>query len=109
MLGGSYLTTIFQKYVKTNNLVKYALLFMSFASVVLLAAMYMNVNMNAILIVLFFYVFPIGILFPTTTELAITPLPIQTTVVRHQRFSALYSLRWHLSVPFFQVLSVTGR
>ncbi|MBB4035999.1 DHA1 family bicyclomycin/chloramphenicol resistance-like MFS transporter [Dysgonomonas hofstadii] len=73
LMLGSYLTTIFQKYVKTNNLVKYALLFMSFASVVLLAAMYMNVNMNAILIVLFFYVFPIGILFPTTTELAITP------------------------------------
>ena len=73
LMLASYLTTIFQKYVKTNNLVKYALLFMTFASVVLLGAMYLNISMNMIMVVLFFYVFPIGILFPTTTELAITP------------------------------------
>jgi len=73
LMVSSYLTTIFQKYIKTSKLVKYALLFMTFASVVLLGAMYMDISMNVILIILFFYVFPIGVLFPTTTELAITP------------------------------------
>jgi len=73
LMLGSYITTIFQKYIKTNKLVKYALLFMTLAGVILLAAMYLDISMNMILIVLFFYLFPIGILFPTTTELAMTP------------------------------------
>ncbi len=73
LMIGSYFTTIWQKYIPTNRLVKYALLFMGIVSVILFATMYMNAGIIPILIVLFFYVFPIGILFPTTTELAITP------------------------------------
>lgn len=73
LMLASLLTTVLQKYVTANKLVKYALLFMTGASLILLIAMYMNISMNAILIILFFYIFPIGILFPTTTELAITP------------------------------------
>jgi DHA1 family bicyclomycin/chloramphenicol resistance-like MFS transporter len=73
LMVSSFLTSVFQKYIATNKLVKYALLFMSVAGLALLAAMYMGVNMTGILIVLFFYIFPIGVLFPTTTELAITP------------------------------------
>ncbi|MDU1891122.1 MAG: multidrug effflux MFS transporter [Dysgonomonas sp.] len=73
LMVGSIITTFLQKYFATNQLVKYALIFMSVASVVLLSAMYLNVSMNIILFILFFYVFPIGILLPTTTELAITP------------------------------------
>jgi len=73
LMIGSYLTTILQKYVPTGKVVKQALLLMGTASIVLLAAMYMEAGIIPILTVLFFYVFPIGILFPTTTELAITP------------------------------------
>jgi len=73
LMIGSYITSILQKHIATNKLVKQALLFMSVISLILLAAMYANVDIVVILIILFFYIFPIGILFPTTTELAITP------------------------------------
>jgi len=73
LMIASYVTSVLQKYIATNKLVKQALLFMTIASVVLLTAMYFNVNMNIILVILFFYIFPIGILFPTTTELAMSP------------------------------------
>ncbi|MDR3060334.1 MAG: multidrug effflux MFS transporter [Prevotella sp.] len=73
LMVGSYLTSVLQKYIATNKLVKQALLFMSAAGLILLIAMYVNVSIVIILFILFFYVFPIGVLFPTTTELAITP------------------------------------
>lgn len=73
LMVSSFLTSILQKYIATNRLIKYALIFMSFIALLLLIAMYMNTNIIIILIILFFYIFPIGILFPTTTELAITP------------------------------------
>lgn len=73
LMVGSYITAVLQKHIQTNVLVKYALLLMGVMSVVLFAAMSMNAGIIPILVILFFYVFPIGILFPTTTELAITP------------------------------------
>ncbi|MDH6358736.1 multidrug effflux MFS transporter [Parabacteroides sp. PF5-9] len=73
LMIGSYITTVLQKHIPTNRLVKYALLFMSAASIILFTTMYMDLGIIPILTVLFFYVFPIGVLFPTTTELAITP------------------------------------
>lgn len=73
LMLSSYLTSVFQKYIATNKLVKYALIFMSAISLIMLAAMYAEVHITAILFILFFYIFPIGILFPATTELAITP------------------------------------
>jgi len=73
LMIGSYLTTVLQKYMPTSRLVKYTLLFMGTVSLILFAAMYMNAGIVPILVILFFYVFPIGIIFPTTTELAITP------------------------------------
>lgn len=73
LMLSSFLTNVFQKYIPTNKLVKQALFFMFVMSAVLLSVMYMKSNIFIILIALFFYIFPIGILFPTTTELAITP------------------------------------
>lgn len=73
LMIGSYLTSVLQKYIQTNKLVKQALLFMSVAGLILLIAMYLNLSIQVILFILFFYVFPIGVLFPATTELAITP------------------------------------
>lgn len=73
LMIGSYITAVLQKYMRTEKLVKYAVLFMGLASGLLYFTMYINAGIIPILVVLFFYVFPIGILFPTTTELAITP------------------------------------
>lgn len=73
LMLSSYLTSILQKYVATNKLVKQALLVMSIASLIMLIVMCFDVSIIAILAVLFFYIFPIGILFPTTTEMALSP------------------------------------
>lgn len=73
LMMASFLTSVLQKYIATNKLVKIALIFMTSISILLLGIMYAELNIEFILITLFFYVFPIGILFPTTTELAITP------------------------------------
>ena len=73
LMVASYLTAFLQKYISTARLVRYALIMMFAASVVLLGLMYVNANIYLILVVLFFFVFPIGILFPATTELAMKP------------------------------------
>lgn len=73
LMVASFLTGVLQKYVTTPTLVRYAICSMLAASVLLLILMYLKVSMPVILIALFFYVFPIGVLFPATTELAITP------------------------------------
>lgn len=73
LMLASYLTTYLQKIMPVNKLVKFSIIFMFMVSAVLLTLMWMNANIYFILFALFFYVFPIGILFPTTTELAITP------------------------------------
>ncbi len=73
LMIGSYITTLFQKYMSTGRLVKYSLLMMTAVSLLLVGMMYTGVHMNLVLVALFFYIFPIGILFPATTELAITP------------------------------------
>lgn len=73
LMIASYLTSILQKYIPVNKLVKIAVAFMFVISILLMSLMWINAPIYLILFVLFFYVFPIGILFPTTTELAITP------------------------------------
>ena len=73
LMLASYLTAYLQKYIPVDKLVKLSVIFMFAVSAVLLSLMWMNTSIYLILVVLFFYVFPIGILFPTTTELAITP------------------------------------
>ena len=73
LMIGSFLTNYIQRYLSTPKIVKWALMGMSVVSVLLLISMYLDVSMVFIFVLLFFYIFPIGILFPTTTELAITP------------------------------------
>ncbi len=73
LMIASFLTAVLQKYIRTPKLVKQALLVMGAASIALFGMMYMDVTIVPILFVLYFYIFPIGILFPTTMELAITP------------------------------------
>jgi len=73
LMISSFLTSVLQKYVSAGRLVKYALLFMCSVGLLLLISMYWNAGMFVILFLLFWYIFPIGILFPATTELAITP------------------------------------
>lgn len=72
LMISSLLTSYLQKYMSAAVLVKKALLFMTTMSVILVGNMYMEANIYVILIILFFYVFPIGVLFPATTEIAIT-------------------------------------
>ncbi|MDL2296540.1 multidrug effflux MFS transporter [Bacteroidales bacterium OttesenSCG-928-B11] len=73
LMIASSITPTLQRQIPTEKLVKYALTFMFGASIILLGAMLANTHIHIILAILFLYVFPIGILLPTTTELAITP------------------------------------
>lgn len=73
LMLASYLTTYLQKYFSVGKLVRLSIGFMFLMSIVLCFLMYMQADIHVILVMLFFFVFPIGILFPTTTELAITP------------------------------------
>lgn len=73
LMIASSITPILQRHIPTNKLIKKTLIFMFALSVVFLIAIFLNANIYIVLAILFFYVFPIGILLPTTTELAITP------------------------------------
>lgn len=73
LMIASYLTAFLQKVITTQKIVRYALMMMFGASVLLLSVMYFIPNIYIILAVLFFFIFPIGILFPATTELAMSP------------------------------------
>lgn len=73
LMIGSSITSFLQKYIATKKLITYALSFLTFLSIVMLVLMWMDVSISLILFVLFFYLFGIGVLFPTTTDLAITP------------------------------------
>ena len=72
LMIGSYLINILQKYFSLKQIVNHALLFMSLMGILLITFMSLDLNIVFILITLFFYVFPIGILFPATTELALS-------------------------------------
>lgn len=73
LMIASYLTNAFQKYTTTQRLVKYSLAVMAVTSVLLLVALFINSNIYIVLSILFFFIFPIGILFPATTDLAMKP------------------------------------
>lgn len=73
LMIASYLTTALQKYCTTRKLITYSLITMMLASIFLLGLIWMQAGIYVILGVLFFFVFPIGVIFPATTELAMSP------------------------------------
>jgi len=77
LMIGSSIISFLQKYIVPKKIVKYTLFIMTLASVVMLIIISMDISKSLILSVFFIYlftiVFSIGILFPTTTDLAITP------------------------------------
>ncbi|NDW17650.1 Bcr/CflA family efflux MFS transporter [Dysgonomonas sp. 216] len=73
LMIGSLIATVLQKYMRTSKLVKLTLFSMVVIGLLLLASMYLGMDMWAILAVLFCYMLLLGVLLPATTELAITP------------------------------------
>lgn len=73
LILGSYSANLLSKYVKSSKLVKQALFVMLGISLMMLTVMCLDVSMGGILICLFFYLYLIGLLFPLTTELALSP------------------------------------
>jgi len=73
LMLGSFLASFLQRFMSTIRLTYLSLLFMFSVNIILIVIMYLSVQISAILVVLFFYVFPLGILLPTTTELAMKP------------------------------------
>lgn len=73
LMLSAWLTGYLQRYFSTQRITRYTIIFMFVASIALFFTIWLKADIYIILTVLFFYVFPIGSLFPTTTELAITP------------------------------------
>jgi DHA1 family bicyclomycin/chloramphenicol resistance-like MFS transporter len=73
LMIASVITGISQKYITASKLVKIVVAGWTISSIALLAAMYMNANIILILIVLFSYIFMLGLLLPSTTERALIP------------------------------------
>lgn len=73
LMISSYITSVIQKYIGSRKIVFIAILMMIATSILFSAAVFIDVAVTYLLIILFFYVFPMGMLFPTTTDLAMAP------------------------------------
>lgn len=73
LILGSYFANILTRRYTPEKLCKKALFLMAVISIIMIVAMYFDGLMHVVLIILFFYLFVIGILFPVTTELALKP------------------------------------
>lgn len=73
LMFSAWLTSYLQRYFSTRRITRYTIIFMFVASIILFSVIWIKADIYVILATLFFYVFPIGALFPTTTDLAITP------------------------------------
>lgn len=73
LMIASFVAGLSQKYMPSSKLVKLSVATWTIISIVLVTIMYMDAHIMAILIALFFYVFTLGILLPSTTERALIP------------------------------------
>ena len=75
MMLSASLTSILQKRYETKKIVAFAAVMMCVSALIFTVLSEFGASIPALLVVLFFYVFPMGMLFPTTTDLAMTPFP----------------------------------
>lgn len=73
LMVASFVAGFSQKYMPSSKLVKLSVVTWTIISIVLATTMFLNASIMAILIALFFYVFTLGILLPSTTERALIP------------------------------------
>jgi len=73
LMIASFVTAFSQKFMSPSKLVKLVVMSWAVISVVLIGVMYLHANILIILGVLFFYVFTLGLLLPSTTERALIP------------------------------------
>jgi len=129
LMIASFLTASLQKFISTRKIVRYALMMMFGTSILLLSAMYFIPNIYVILAILFFFIFPIGILFPATTELAMSPFTdnsgtasalfgsiqlliafICTIIANSINDNSILSIGWaFLICGFFAILFIFGK
>ncbi|MFV0480727.1 MAG: multidrug effflux MFS transporter [Campylobacteraceae bacterium] len=73
LMFGSYLVSVLSKYIIPTDIVKKSLFSMVVVGIIMYLVMIFTSSMNLVLVILFIYLIFVGILFPVTTELAITP------------------------------------
>lgn len=73
LILGSYFANILTRRYSPEKLCKSALFLMAVISIAMTVAMYFDGLMHVVLVILFFYLFVTGILFPVTTELVLKP------------------------------------
>lgn len=73
MMLSAYLTSVLQKKYETRKIVAFASLTMCAFALIFIFLSATGTSIPVLLVVLFFYVLPMGMLFPTTTDMAMTP------------------------------------
>ena len=89
LMLASYITTILQRYIPVNKLVKLSVAFMFVISAVFLSLMWMDAPIYLILVVLFFYVFPMEYFSQQQQNLLL--LRLSTIVERLRHYLGLFS------------------
>lgn len=70
LMISSYLPSYLQKFISKVKLIVLSVIMLVIVSLLLVLAMFLQSNIILILIILFFYIFPMGFIFPVTTDLA---------------------------------------
>lgn len=73
LMIASFVTAFSQKFMPAAKLVKLVVVSWAAISIILILVMYVEANIMVILVALFFYVFTLGLLLPSTTERALIP------------------------------------
>ena len=69
-MTSSYLPSLLNKVISKNTLISLSIIMLVVISSLFILAVMNEVDMAIILVLLFFYVFPLGLIFPITTDLA---------------------------------------
>jgi DHA1 family bicyclomycin/chloramphenicol resistance-like MFS transporter len=89
MMGSSYLTSKLQKNHSTRWIITTATTLMTLTALVFVILVLTDASFPILLLALFFYVFPMGMLFPTTTDLAMNPFVTHNSGSASSLFGAL--------------------
>lgn len=99
MMLSAYLTSVFQKKYGTKKIVAFAGIMMCLFALLFILMSEADFSIPILLVVLFFYVFPMGMLFPTTTDLAMSPFTENSSGSASSLFGAI-----QLGLAFFMTM-----
>ncbi|WP_437918003.1 multidrug effflux MFS transporter [Sphingobacterium sp. LRF_L2] len=105
MMFSAYLTSALQKKFASKKIVSFASAMMCVFAFIFIILSEAGLSIPILLVVLFFYIFPMGILFPTTTDIAMTPFSGNSSGSASSLFGSIQLGIAFLMTMFFGKLS----